>query len=686
MHTITNSCRWLLVTVFMLGFATTATAQRNVSLRLNTATAPDTLDALDEIQIRGQLGSGTALPDGGVIDWGDATTLKPVNVGGDYWELNFQIPDDDLLSFKFYSELLQNPFGDGSQESQDAGIGGWEDNDPNWTIPAGTGDVDLGLHYFVKGHNPAYDWSPVEAPPVEGMIAVHYRTFMCTADAKADGYNPQDGSQVIGVRGTPEQGVVDWGATNVVLQREGVMGKAGYDLYSGTAFYAADQIGQTQEYKYVLDTTTGTGWEDSDNRTFTIPAADSSLHWEYFGNAAVDDCSSTPETSVVIFSVDLTPLTEIGRDDGSGGVLPLFAKSRGDTLQVRGGFNGWGCDNPGSCLLLPFPGTNIFEAAVPITGFPGTEQQYKFFLDFNDENFEASFSEVAPSGWEEPISTTGANRSMTFEGDPSSEQFLGDVRYNDVQDESVIPSGTSVDVNFTVDMTAALSAAEPFDPATNVVIVDFTGDPIWSFTQDMPRDGENFALNETFVLTEAGDNIYTGSLTVNGPTYGAIQYKYGYTAPGSNTYQVEAGGTTTAVGRRRTRYIRPTGDGSWPATYSFASEVYQPEGTLPFETLVSGVAVEPIDGELPTRVALSQNFPNPFNPTTSIQYSIDSVADVKLQVFDVLGRVVATLVDARQQASEYRVSFDAARLASGTYIYRLTTPAQTVTRSMVLMK
>ncbi|MFT5517286.1 MAG: hypothetical protein ACI80V_003429, partial [Rhodothermales bacterium] len=419
----------------------------------------------------------------------------------------------------------------------------------------------------------------------------------------------------------------------------------------------------------------------------TIPAADTTLHWEYFGNAAVDDCSSTPETSVVIFSVDLTPLTLVGRDDGAGGVLPLFAKSRGDTLQVRGGFNGWGCADASKCLLLPFPGTNIFEAAVPITGFPGTEQQYKFFLDFNNENFEASFGEIPPSGWEEPISTTGANRSMSFEGDPSSEQFLGDAGFNDVPDESVIPTGTSVDVNFTVDMTAALSAAEPFDPSTNVVIVDFTGDPLWSFTQNMPRDGEGFALNETFTLSDTdGDGIYTGALSVNGPTYGAIQYKYGYTVPGSGTFQTEAGGSTTAVGRRRTRYVRPNGDGSWPASYSFAGETYQPEGNLPFETLVSGVAVEPVGDELPTRVALSQNYPNPFNPTTSIEYGIDSAANVKLQVFDVLGRVVATLVDARQPASVYRVSFDASRMASGTYIYRLTTPAQTITRTMVLMK
>ena len=673
MQTLTTCSRWLLLAVFMMGFAATAQAQRTVSLRLNTATLADTLDAMDEVQIRGQLGSGTALPGGGVIDWNDATTLKPANVGGDYWDLEFQIPDNDALQFKFYSQL-----------AEDNGIGGWEDGD-NHQVAAGTGDVDLGLHYFVKGSGQPYDWRPFESQA--GQVAVHYRVYMCTADAKADTYNPQDGSQVVGVRGAPEPGVLDWGATHVTLAREGAQGTTGFDIYSGTAYYDEAQIGATQAYKFVLDTSTSTGWEDSPDRTFTVPAQDSTLHWVYYGNSSPDDCTATPETSVVIFSVDLTPLTLIGRDNGSGGLNPMFAKARGDTLQVRGGFNGWGCENPDTCLLLPFPGSNIFEAAVPITGFPGTEQQYKFFLDFNNENFEASFGEVPPSGWEEPISTTGANRSMTFEGDPSQEQFLGDAGFNDVPEASVIPLGTSVDVTFTVDMTAALTAAEPFDPATHVVIVDFTGDPIWSFTQGMARDGEGFVLNEDFTLSDPdGDGVFTGTLTVAGPTYGAIQYKYGYTAPGSNVFQVEAGGSTTAVGRRRTRYVRANADGSWPSNFSFVAESYQPEGNLPFETLGSGTAVEPIGDELPTRIELAQNFPNPFNPTTSIEYSIDAAADVKLQVFDVLGRLVSTLVDARQPASSYRVQFDASSLASGTYIYRLTTPVQTITRTMVLMK
>lgn len=149
MHTSTTLARGLFVALMMLAITGTATAQRTVTLTLNTATAPDTLNALDEIQVRGQLGSGTALPDGGVIDWNDNTTLKPTNVGGDYWELSFQIPDDDALQFKFYSQLLE-----------DDGLGGWEDGADNHTVAAGTGDVTMPLHYFHKGSGAAYDWRP----------------------------------------------------------------------------------------------------------------------------------------------------------------------------------------------------------------------------------------------------------------------------------------------------------------------------------------------------------------------------------------------------------------------------------------------------------------------------------------------------------------------------------------------
>jgi hypothetical protein len=85
---------------------------------------------------------------------------------------------------------------------------------------------------------------------------------------------------------------------------------------------------------------------------------------------------------------------------------------------------------------------------------------------------------------------------------------------------------------------------------------------------------------------------------------------------------------------------------------------------------VGGGASESV-GSVPTKVALNQNYPNPFNPVTVIRYELPEASAVKLQVFDMLGRVVATLVNERRDAGIYEVSFNASSLSSGTYFYRL---------------
>jgi hypothetical protein len=91
-------------------------------------------------------------------------------------------------------------------------------------------------------------------------------------------------------------------------------------------------------------------------------------------------------------------------------------------------------------------------------------------------------------------------------------------------------------------------------------------------------------------------------------------------------------------------------------------------------------------GELPAGVELLQNYPNPFNPTTSIRYQLPSASEVKLVVYDLLGREVAVLVDERRDAGVHEVRFDASHLASGVYMYRLQSGAFTQTRTLVVLR
>lgn len=89
---------------------------------------------------------------------------------------------------------------------------------------------------------------------------------------------------------------------------------------------------------------------------------------------------------------------------------------------------------------------------------------------------------------------------------------------------------------------------------------------------------------------------------------------------------------------------------------------------------------------LPKEYNLSQNYPNPFNPTTIIGYQLPKSGFVTLKVFDILGREIASLVNERKEAGAYQISFNASRLASGTYFYRLQVDGYTQTKELQFLK
>ena len=90
--------------------------------------------------------------------------------------------------------------------------------------------------------------------------------------------------------------------------------------------------------------------------------------------------------------------------------------------------------------------------------------------------------------------------------------------------------------------------------------------------------------------------------------------------------------------------------------------------------------------ELPHDFLLSQNYPNPFNPRTTIRYELPKSSDVRLSVYDMLGREVVVLMNERRNAGVHEVKFDGSGLASGLYLYRLQTGDFVATKRLLFLK
>ena len=116
--------------------------------------------------------------------------------------------------------------------------------------------------------------------------------------------------------------------------------------------------------------------------------------------------------------------------------------------------------------------------------------------------------------------------------------------------------------------------------------------------------------------------------------------------------------------------------------------LYVPADMGPDESgrVLTGIEAEDNPLPLPEKFHLNQNYPNPFNPVTTIGYTLPAQEKVRLQVFDINGRLVRTLVDARQNAGTYQYDFKAEKIASGLYFYRINAGSFAAVKKMLLVR
>jgi len=98
------------------------------------------------------------------------------------------------------------------------------------------------------------------------------------------------------------------------------------------------------------------------------------------------------------------------------------------------------------------------------------------------------------------------------------------------------------------------------------------------------------------------------------------------------------------------------------------------------------IGIDPISSEVPGSYTLSQNCPNPFNPSTKIKFDIQKTSYTGLKIYDNLGREIETLVNKQLNPGSYEVEWNASSYPSGVYYYKLTTGGYAETKKMILLK
>ncbi|MGH7490985.1 MAG: FlgD immunoglobulin-like domain containing protein [bacterium] len=644
----------------------------NVTLRLNTATNRDTLRPNHVVQVRGEA-TGTVVP---AITWDQNTGIILQNKSGDYWETTFQIQAGAALRYKFWTGFTATT-GTFFWEGWEGPIipGNAVNSGDNRYFIAGTRDTTLAVQYYhgIDTQREQY-WRPYATKT--DSFAVYLRVNM-GAFLETQDFDPDAGDRVI-VRGSPPFDPSNAWSLDIPLTREAGSADNGA-FFSGPAYIANSAVAAgnvAQEFKFIYVKGTSLSWESTPNRFFTYLAAkDTTILWTYFNNQKPTGGNVVAAT--LTWQMNTDGLEKLG----------LFDRSIGDRLVVDGA-KAWDVANAIPLDYVPLLGLWVGQS--PFIKAPGAALEYKTVLlwdstrvDPTSPNFIPGLDLAVPlQYWEEPAATGTGNRNYTY-GTQTQQLIPGDWGFdyqffNSLPEEGVIES--PITLTFRIDMTPATNVATNpanplFRPGIDTVWVQFYG-CLLPLTQ-----GDGLYTNTPLQLEDPdGDLVYTGSMNVTPPAPYDVGYRVNYSA-GAGVIIQNGGGFTS--GRSYYQYVRPTrvnGDGSieWPPAFSFPTLPWM-DSDLSVEAppdLFTPTSVDqPEDGAAIRTFALFQNYPNPFNPETTIRYQMAEKSHVRIEVYNLMGQLVTTLVNEPRPQGSYSISWNGTDLKgniapTGMYLLR----------------
>lgn len=585
-----------------------------------------------------QPGSGDVITVRGSFNgWGAPDTLSDID-GDSTYTGTMSLPEGDV-NYKFYKTLR-------------GGLD-WE-SDPNRVYTVVAGDQSIPAAFF--------DRDSVYTPPASVDV-----TFQVNMRVKLIEQTFQPGSgDIVRVAGNFN----GWGGSTDTLT----------DPNNDSIYTKTLTLTESQGllYKFLKSPRGGIDWEGDPNRAYTVQPGAQSIPADYFDR---DSIANVPVSGNILWHVDMNAYETLG----------WFRPDLNDTVQVRGGFNSWG----GTAMQETFvPGQ--FEVALPYNGGAYDDLAFKFFMNIDSANATARFNGYTSALRDGMLYDHPAER-----GDGNRIQNLGpggDITppipyFSSINPNGLLSSADTVDVTIQANMGPAMSYLDPFDPVNDTAKLVFQ-DALWLASQ---RNSQGSSYSSTYDMTPIapGDSVYAVTVRVVGPTHYNLQYRFRYVHAGGAV--VDQSGGLGGQNLFISRFIQPSASFAkgtkvttvWPRLYTAPVDTWQKNSPFYFENppfdILSGV--QPIGGKgVPKTFALSQNYPNPFNPATKINYEIPERSHVTLKIFNLLGQEVLTLVNENQAAGRYVATFDASRLATGVYFYKLEAGDFAQVKKMVLAK